>query len=137
MDDTVRTRIPPTAFQASTGVLLGVAIFAYLCRLWIQFLKRSKFGAEDWVLLFAVVMLIGNTTLCYLLFPRLYRTLQVTLGTINSEILFEVLNEIPTESAEADAIAMLWWFTIYPVKLAYLLFFRKLISRLKRLTRYW
>lgn len=137
MDSSVPTRIPPRAFQATTGVLFGVAIIACVGRSYIQFTLHKKFYAEDWILLFAMTVLVGSTVLCFLLFPRLYRALEVTLGSFDVELFEEVIEDIPIESSEANAISTLWWFTIFPVKLAYLLFFRKLIYRLHHLTRYW
>lgn len=120
-----------------TGTLFGLAIISYLCRLYIQLYVFKRFPTEDWVLLFAVIVLIGTTILFYVTLPNLYNALRVVLEGAGSSLLLKVLEEIPTESREANAMSTLWWFVLFPVKIAYLIFFKKLISRLKHLTRYW
>ena len=133
----VRTRISPVAFQAATGVLFGLAMIAWVFRVYIQLTVHKRFFAEDWVLLLGVAILIGTTVLCYLLFPRLYLALDLAYGMVTPDLLAEVVQELPTELAETEALTLLWWFVIYSVKLAFLLFFRKLIARLRSITRYW
>lgn len=51
--------------------------------------------------------------------------------------LFDVIEEIPTETKEVNAMAMLWWLVLFPIKFAYLFFFRKLVFRLKRIEIWW
>ena len=137
MSNTVPSRISPLVAWAATGALFGIAILAYLCRLYTQLSVHKRFFAEDWVLLFAVIVLVANTAIYYVLFPHLRRTLELTWGVVNAELISEVFSKIPIEAREMNAIVTLWWITIFLVKMAYLLFFRNLIARLKNLERYW
>jgi hypothetical protein len=53
------------------------------------------------------------------------------------DILANVLDDVPRISKLSNAAATLWWFVIFPVKLAYLFFFRRLIVRLRNLRIWW
>lgn len=131
------SRVPIDAANGVTGALFGIAILAYTCRLYIQLFVFKRFPAEDWLILFSVIILIAATVLWYISVNNLYNALVVVLEGVGSSKLFDVLKVIPTESKQANALSTLWWFVIFPVKFAYLVFFKKLINRLKHLTRYW
>lgn len=128
-------RIPPHAFEAATGVLFAVAMIAYVCRLYIQLGIHKRFPAEDWILLFAVIVLIGSTALGYILFPGFVRNIELSLGKVHPDYDTDLAQA--KLSREGNAIDTIWSFILYPVKLAYLVFFRKLITRFKILKRYW
>lgn len=66
-----------------------------------------------------------------------YDVLAVILHSGQDELLIDLLEVIPTISKEENAASTLWWFVIFPVKLAYLLFFRRLISRVPNLNIWW
>lgn len=66
-----------------------------------------------------------------------YDVLAVILHSGQVESLVDLLELIPTISKEENAASTLWWFVIFPVKLAYLLFFRRLISRVPNLNIWW
>ena len=137
MDSSVKSRIPQTAYRVTTAIFFGIAILTYFCRLYIQLWIHKRFYAEDWVLAAAIAVLVGNTTLNFVSLSRLYAGFEVTMGSVNIELLDEVLKDSPLISRETNAEITLSWVTIFSVKLAYLLFFRKLISRSKYLKLYW
>lgn len=66
-----------------------------------------------------------------------YDALAVILHGAQSSSLFPLLDELPKISRESASEYTLWWFVIFPVKLAYLFFFRRLISRLQGLNIWW
>lgn len=66
-----------------------------------------------------------------------YDSLAVILHGAQSALLFPLLDKIPKIAKEEDAASTLWWFILFPVKLAYLFFFRRLISRLHGLNTWW
>jgi len=66
-----------------------------------------------------------------------YNSLAVILNGAEGGLIFSLLDELPEISKESNAVATLWWFVIVPVKLAYLFFFRRLISRLRDLNIWW
>ena len=47
------------------------------------------------------------------------------------------LDEISVNTRKEYAIGILWWLVIFSVKLAYLVFFRKLVLHLRALTIWW
>ena len=122
--------------QGVSGALFGLAVITAITRTYIRARILKQWGIEDGLLAFAVVCLCGTTVLNYLTVDYLYNALDVILlGTGNS--LGELLAQIPLMTKEADAAAALWWLVIFPVKLAYLFFFRRLIIRLEGLSRWW
>lgn len=67
-----------------------------------------------------------------------YDAIAVILHSGLNEAHFDRLLEVaPTIVKETNAAITLWWFVIFPVKLAYLLFFRRLISRVPNLNIWW
>lgn len=125
--------------QVVTGILFGLAILAYAVRVYIRNWTHRQFFAEDALLLLAVVCLCCQTGLAYDSMPFQYDILAVILHQDNSGVtaLLNDLPEIPKVSMEDNAASTLWWLVIFPVKLAYLFFFRRLISRIGDLKIYW
>lgn len=120
-----------------TGALFGVAILAAATRIYIRAIKLKQFAIEDGLLLFAVAILCAVTVLCYLTLDNMYNLLDLILLGMGDQLLFDVIKTIPTEAKEANTMSMLWWLVLFPVKCAYLLFFRKLVFRLKKIETWW
>lgn len=68
--------------------------------------------------------------------PYHYNSLQAILEG-DFVALSKLLGKIPQISKEENTAATLWWFVIFPVKLAYLVFFRRLILRVRGLNVWW
>ena len=66
-----------------------------------------------------------------------YDELQVVLHGGEGSLLAKVLDRIPEVAKEENATATLVWFVIFSVKMAYLFFFRRLLSRLEPFMRWW
>ncbi|MCJ1402777.1 hypothetical protein MMC11_005998 [Xylographa trunciseda] len=130
-------RISITANRAVTGTLFGVAIISYAIRTYIRAIFLKQFSTEDALLLFAVICLVGTTALAYSTMQAQYDSVAVILNGAEGGLIFSLLDELPEIAKKADAAATLWWFVIVPVKLAYLFFFRRLISRLRDLNIWW
>ena len=92
---------------------------------------------EDGFLILAACSLIATTVFSYIDLSNLYSALLVVLGSSDTTNLFNVLALIETSTKISEALSTLWWLVLFPVKLAYLFFFRKLIDRLPRLKIYW
>lgn len=97
----------------------------------------KQFFTEDALLLFAVICLCGTTGLAYAGLQSLYDELQVILHAGKGGLLVKVLDRIPEVAKEENASATLVWLVIFSVKMAYLFFFRRLVSRVKHLMRWW
>ena len=120
-----------------TGALFGAAILAAATRIYIRAIKLKQFAIEDGLLLFAVAVLCAVTVLCYLTLNNMYNLLDLILLGMGDRLLLDVIKTIPTEAKEANAMSMLWWLVLFPVKFAYLFFFPKLVSRLGKIETWW
>ncbi|MCJ1389307.1 hypothetical protein MMC18_002163 [Xylographa bjoerkii] len=130
-------RISITANRAVTGTLFGVAIISYATRTYIRAIFLKQFSTEDGFLLFAVICLCCATGLAYSSMQAQYDSLAVIINGAEGGLIFTLLDELPQISKEENAAATLWWFVIVPVKMAYLFFFRRLISRLRNFNIWW
>lgn len=116
--------------------MFGVAIITYIAHAYIRARIQKQFGIEDALLLFAVICLCGATGLAFSVVQGHYDSIQVILHT-DFDLLVNVLDKIPKIAKLSNSASTLWWFVIFPVKLAYLFFFRRLILRLPSLKRWW
>lgn len=117
--------------------MFGLAIITYVTRAYIRARILKQFLAEDALLLLAVVCLCGTTALTYKSMQNQYDALAAILHNAGSDALVGLINEIPTTSKLENAAATLWWGVIFPVKLAFLFFFRRLIARWHSLSIWW
>lgn len=117
--------------------MFGVAILTTAIRIYIRAFKVKQFAIEDGILLWAVVVLCGVTTLCYVALPDLYILINLRSSHLEGEKLLDVFKKLPVEAKEFIAVAKLWSLVLFSIKLAYLFFFRKLVCRLKKLKIWW
>ena len=78
--------------------MFGVAIVTYVIRTYIRLRVMKRFLADDYLLLFAVIVLIGVTALAFAAIGHQYDLLTVILHGAEPALLFSVLNEIPVTS---------------------------------------
>lgn len=79
------------------------------------------------MLVFAVICLCGSTVLVFASLQEQY--------IFDSTLDF--IWELPKTLAMANAAPTLWWLVIFPVKLAFLFFFRRLIINWRKLHSWW
>lgn len=123
--------------QGVTGGLFGLAIIAFVIRSYIRIRINKQVNVEDFILLLAVVSLCGATGLAYATLTAQYELLQLVLHGFADDLAFKQLAEIPRTSKEENAATNIWWLVIFLVKMAFLFFFRRLISRLRTLNIWW
>ena len=112
--------------QAVTISLFGVAITTYAIRTHIRLRRVKRFMTDDVLLLLAVVGLAAYTGLDLYLMSDLYNALDPRSSSIGSTLL-----------VEQHVALMLSWLTLYLVKLAFLLFFRRLMDRTQNRKTWW
>lgn len=83
-----------------------------------------------------MLCLVGVTALDYVSLQNLYDVLAVILYGSGAN-LFSLLERVEMAARMGHAMSTMWWLVLFPIKLAYLLFFRKMIDRLPRLNIYW
>ena len=98
---------------------------------------RAQVRTEDFILLFAVACLCAITGLKYSSLVAQYELIQKLLHGLGGDLSFDTLGEIPKNWKLENAEATLELLVIYLVKIAYLFFFRRLISRLRNLNNWW
>lgn len=122
-------------------MLFTTAMLATISRLIIRGRVQKRLLVDDYVLLFGCSALIAAFTLVnvmyedinfdmFLVFGPAEQVYQVsTSPDFNSRILrFQKLS---------FSASILCWVTIFAVKISYLVFFRQMLDRLKRLMIYW
>lgn len=115
-----------------TATLFGLALLTYAARTYIRtFIVRQVF-VEDGLLLFAVICLCVVTVLDLKDTQLLYDSHGPDLA-----LLMRTLAEIPETARRTKAAPVLWWCVVFPAKLAFLFFFRRLIVRLPTLYMWW
>lgn len=137
MSITPATRISITANRGVTGALFGLAILSAVIRTYIRAIKLKQFAIEDGLVLFAVTVLCAVTVLYYLTLNNMYNLLDLILLGMGDQLPLDVIMSIPKESKEANALAFLNWLVLFPVKFAYLFFFRKLVLRMGKIKTWW
>lgn len=120
-----------------TGALFGLAILSAVIRTYIRAIKLKQFAIEDGLVLFAVTVLCAVTVLYYLTLNNMYNLLDLILLGMGDQLPLDVIMSIPKESKEANALAFLNWLVLFPVKFAYLFFFRKLVLRMGKIKTWW
>lgn len=112
-------------------------MIAFIARSYVRIRIHKKVQVEDFILLFAVMSLCAATGLAYATLGAEYALIQLVLHGFERDLAFELLGEIPRISKEANAAATVELLVIFSVKLAFLFFFRRLISRLRSLKVWW
>lgn len=108
-----------------TATLFGLALLTYAARIYIRSFVLKEFFAEDGLLLFAVICLCIVTGLDLSDTHHLYDSVAVIFQGPDSMLLINIVT------------SALWWCVIFPAKLAFLFFFRRLILHLPRLYMWW
>ena len=117
--------------------MFGLAIVAFSIRGYIRIRIHQKVQVEDFILLFAVVCLCAVTGLVYATLPAMYALIQLVFHGFENDLAFDLLGEIPSVSKKQNFAQNIWWLVIFSVKIAFLFFFRRLISRLRGLNIWW
>jgi hypothetical protein len=134
------SRLPLETTKIVTAVLFGVAIITSLGRSYVQFYLLRQFKTEDYFHILSITFLIGLTTLYYVTMQTWYEALNLFTGGLaaftpqNIQLAIKDFEPFPKQQSALTimAVAVLFW-----IKFAYLAFFYRLISRMKKLYIYW
>ena len=122
-------------------MLFTTAMLSTISRLGIRFRYQKRLLTDDYVLLFGCSTLIAAFTLVNVVYEDIYFDMFIILGP--AEHVYQVstspgfVNRILHYQQFAFSAETLCWVTIFAVKISYLLFFRQMLDRLKRLITYW
>ena len=81
-------------------------------------------------------MLATVTPIYYKNFVGIYDTMEVVLEGPTSSLLTWVSDHTTSITKQSEIMASLWWLVVFPIKLAYLAFYR-LIAQFRRLRIWW
>ncbi|BAE63463.1 unnamed protein product [Aspergillus oryzae RIB40] len=135
--DDKSSRINKQPLLISTGVFFALAIVGVIVRFVLRFgVQKHKFQADDGVLIVATVFLVASTVVMYhKTVYIMYLVDAIALGRLEVPAnMVELSNEDHTWTL---ATLMLTWCAICAVKFFFLVFFRKLIDRLRLWQIYW
>ena len=122
-------------------MLFTTAILATISRLSIRCRYQKRLLVDDYVLLFGCSTLIAAFTLVNVMYEDVYFDMFIILGP--AEQVYQVstspgfVNRILKYQQFSFSTETLCWVTIFAVKISYLVFFRQMLDRLKRLITYW
>ncbi|KAJ5730246.1 uncharacterized protein N7483_004754 [Penicillium malachiteum] len=134
------------AFVVSTGFFLGLALIAVIVRFVVRFpIQRQRFQIDDALLLLASALLLAALIIMYnKAVSTMYLLIAISSGHISLDLEMEEMRNpaLLTDKALdfhkwAIASLMLSWLTISAVKFFFLLFFWRLVDRLRNWKIYW
>ena len=127
--------------QALIGVFYGLAIAVASIRLILQARVNRRLYLDDYILIFACVSLTAGTVLGYANVGNLYWSEGLNY---NPTHIYYLLAEHVDVGARISVYERLYysypailWTSIFAIKFAYLVFFRRLIDRITPLIIYW
>ena len=127
--------------QALFGVFYGLAIVVASIRLILQARVNRRLYLDDYILIFACISLTAGTVLGYANVGNLYWSEGLNYNPTHIYYLLEehvdVAAHIDVYEGLGFSYPTLLWITIFAIKLAYLVFLRRLIDRVLPLIMYW
>ncbi|KAE8342785.1 hypothetical protein BDV24DRAFT_129752 [Aspergillus arachidicola] len=135
--DDKSSRINKQPLLISTGVFFALAIVGVIVRFVLRFgVQKHKFQADDGVLIVATIFLVASTVVMYhKAVYIMYLVDAIALGRL--EVPANMVELSDEDHTWTMATLMLIWCTICAVKFFFLVFFRKLIDRLRLWQIYW
>lgn len=124
--------------KISNLVLFALSVCSACARYYIRIWVQKQFSSDDGILLFGIACLVVAIGLLVTIIDEMY-----VVGTSESGNLVNV--PLPSDFIEqayefqkmVTVALILTWCTIVSVKFSYLFLFRRLISRMPRMTAYW
>lgn len=127
--------------QALIGVFYGLAIVVASIRLILQARVNRRLYLDDYILIFACVSLTASTVLGYANVESLYWNEDLIYNPAHIYYLLaehvDVASRIYVNERLQYSYSTILWTSIFAIKFAYLIFFRRLIDRITPLTTYW
>ena len=119
-------------YQISTLSLFFLALTAWMTRIAIKARIQSEFGADEGLLLFAIIAFCAATGLFFSFVDQMYLVEAAIVGSLKVTPL-----DNATFHKSSSACLILLWTAVCGVKFSFLALFRKLVDRDCFLTSYW
>ncbi len=116
-------------------MLFAIAVSSTLLRSFLRYRASVPLGIDDILLFVAIATLAGTTGVAYNSHDLFYLQVAATIGAL----------PIPPDFGDKmrvfvrcqQAVSMLVWATIYLVKLSFMVFFYKLVNKVRKLELWW
>ncbi|KAL8671750.1 MAG: hypothetical protein Q9168_003745 [Polycauliona sp. 1 TL-2023] len=130
-----RVKITEDGFKIGIGFMLAVAVSLAIGRGVVRARLNRKIYVDDGFFILAVATLIAGTIMTYLDIPYIYLQENVQAGTQAPPANLEqqLIHSVKIQNAAAVLLSA----TVFSVKLTFLVFFRALIRRLRKLEIWW
>ncbi|EXJ71951.1 uncharacterized protein A1O5_04453 [Cladophialophora psammophila CBS 110553] len=115
--------------------MLGVTSVVFVARALVRFRQPKRFQAEDFFLLLAYLFFLSLTIMYIVLTPTMFRVTDASTGKI--PIYPEILDDSLFMIKIFFANTMIFWFTLYSVKFAFLCLYRRLMTGIPVYMKLW
>ncbi|KAF7895361.1 hypothetical protein EAF00_007175 [Botryotinia globosa] len=132
-------RIHKQELFASTLALYILAVVAALIRFYIRIRIQKQFAIDDTLIIVGILCITASIGLLFNYIDNLFMAEALILGTseIYTQLPKDFIQRIYDYSERSTISLMCAWGAIVSVKFSFLFFFKKLIDRIKSMTRYW
>ncbi|TGO58032.1 hypothetical protein BCON_0059g00110 [Botryotinia convoluta] len=132
-------RIHKQELFASTLALYILAITAAFIRFYIRIRIQKQFAIDDALIIVGILCITASIGLLFNYIDNLFMTEALILGTseIYTQLPKDFIQRVYDYSERSTISLMCAWGAIVSVKFSFLFFFKKLIDRIKSMTRYW
>ncbi|KAK9771363.1 putative Integral membrane protein [Seiridium cardinale] len=130
--------LPKVGQQALLGVVWALVAAAFglvVARLVIRYRFSRRFQSDDYITVFALLILIGNAVVITLMAPPMYEILYVSVGL--EPITAGFMDRASVYLKLQFTSTVLFWTCLWTVKACFLAFFRRLTAQLKWPSRAW
>jgi len=128
-------RVSPTAFTGVTVSMVVLATTLAIYRTYLQLRSHHRLDSDDYCLVFANAALIAVVSYTCANRDQFYGQVSVSLGI--SPVPADIIDLFVAYLKLETVMYVLQWCTIYSIKLSYLLFFKKLLVRVRPSIHIW
>ncbi len=125
--------------QIMIGIFFGLAIASVIARIGLRIHARRSLYPDDYIVLCGAMCLCGSIGLVYKQcdFNFLIATIQVNPSVLSQASADQLQDLLNTPFANIFAFMTLSWTAIFAVKFSFLVFFKKLITRVSNIRIYY
>jgi hypothetical protein len=123
---------------SSKGVFIAflpIIVIATTARLGVKLHNNRRLEIDDGFLILALCCSLASWVVVWLMRDLIYLQMEMVLGM--KEIELVDIESMPVYFKRYNASMVLTWTAVYSVKLSFMFFFRKFMSRMRFLEIYW
>ena len=125
----------PDINEVASGIIMSIAVLLACGRVYIKASKFHRLFVDDFLLIFATILLVAGTIMVFLTLPYNQTEIDVGAGLIPPPADLE--HQLDYDVKFQDAATLLLNGSIFSVKFSFLFFFRLLLHRTGKLRAWW